>query len=292
MALICLPSFSQKVWPIYKGLPPYAIVADSSTEKQTFDGILRVSQVSLPTITGFFPKQPNGTSIVIFPGGGYKILAFSHEGTEVAQWLTTLGITAFVVKYRLPDSTYMTAKEKVPLTDALEAIALIRSKAEEWHLNPQKIGVLGFSAGGHLAAAASTHFIDFEGGIYTKKSKPNFSILVYPVIKSGKDGHMGSMTNLLGSQPTAAQMEWFSNELNVSEQTPPAILLHTATDGTVSVGNSVAYTEALWKKGIKASLHVYQDGPHGFGMKPTDKTISYANWLMDVQQWLLSMGFL
>mgnify|MGYP003633175420 FL=1 len=252
------------------------------------DSILQsTSKVSVPTLTIFKPKIPNGTSVVIFPGGGYHHLAMNKEGYKVAQFLNNLGITAFVLKYRLPDDAIMGDKQIGPLQDAQEAIRYVRRTVTVFNLDENKIGVLGFSAGGHLAATLSTRFTE---SVYKVKddisAKINFSILIYPVISMDSlITHQGSKTNLLGNSPSKEKTRTFSNEKQVSPLTPKTFLVHATDDTSVSVENSINYYLALKAHNIPVEMHVYEKGGHGFGLgkNGTSKSwsTSLANWLKE-----------
>ncbi|QOD60206.1 alpha/beta hydrolase [Polaribacter haliotis] len=274
---------------LWNGTIPNAINNSEFKEIKVFkDSILnKTSQVSVPTITIFKPEQPNGTSVVIFPGGGYKHLAINKEGYKVAKFLNNLGITAFVLKYRLPNNIIMKDKKIGPLQDAQEAIRFVRRKAEIWNLNKNKIGVIGFSAGGHLAATLSTQF---NKTVYKMKddvtSKINFSILIYPVI-SMEDSitHKGSKINLLGKFASKENTETFSNEKRVSTLTPKTFLVHASDDKSVPIENSLQYYLALKVNNIPVEIHIYEKGGHGFGLgkSGTSKswTSSLINWLIE-----------
>ena len=252
------------------------------------DSILQsTSKVSVPTLTIFKPKIPNGTSVVIFPGGGYHHLAMNKEGYKVAQFLNNLGITAFVLKYRLPDDAIMGDKQIGPLQDAQEAIRYVRRTVTVFNLDENKIGILGFSAGGHLAATLSTRFTE---SVYKVKddisAKINFSILIYPVISMDSlITHQGSKTNLLGNSPSKEKTRTFSNEKQVSPLTPKTFLVHATDDTSVSVENSINYYLALKAHNIPVEMHVYEKGGHGFGLgkNGTSKSwsTSLANWLKE-----------
>lgn len=251
------------------------------------NGILRIHKVTVPMITVYKPTAGNnkGTAIIICPGGSYTILASEYEGSDVAKVFREWGITAFVLKYRLPDDTTMRNKEIAPLQDAQRAIQLVRSKATEWGIDPARIGIMGFSAGGHVASTASTHFktavIDNPSGI---SLRPDFSVLIYPVISfTDSLAHMGSRTKLLGKDPAPAKVIEYSNELQVNAETPPAFLMHTADDKTVKVGNSIRYYEALIQNKVKAELHLYQAGGHGFGM---NNSTTSDQWMERLKNWL------
>lgn len=245
----------------------------------------RVSKVKSPTLTIFMPEKPNGTAVIICPGGGYARLAINKEGYRVGEWLNTLGITAFVLKYRLPDDRIMKEKSVGPLQDAQESMRFVRRNAEKWKINKDKIGILGFSAGGHLAATLSTHYDDKT---YQPKdmvsAKPNFSILIYPVISmTNKITHQGSRNRLLGKSPSVDFIEKYSIEKHVDASTSPAFLVHATDDVSVPVENSLAYYLALKNNGVSTELHLYQDGKHGFGL---GKNGTSENWTDHCRQWL------
>jgi acetyl esterase/lipase len=255
------------------------------------DGIVRISDITTPSMAVYEPTKgtANGTAVLICPGGGYRIEAASHEGTDVAAWFNSMGITAFVLKYRLPDDRQWSNKNEVPLQDAMQAMRLIRENAAKYSINPTKIGVMGFSAGGHLASTLSTHW--HRGTTIDENTKPNFSILVYPVISSGDMAHRGSFDALIGKTPTAEMSERYSNEKQVSQKTPPALLIHATDDKAVPVENSMLYYSALKKNNISASMLVYENGGHGFGLALKQKG-SVKNWPNDCRQWLIAMGLL
>jgi acetyl esterase/lipase len=245
----------------------------------------QLRKVVNPTLTMFVPENPNGTSIVICPGGGYAYLAIKKEGFIVAQWLNTLGITTFVLKYRLPSDDIMEDKSVGPLQDAQEAIRIIRRNAEKWQLNTERIGVLGFSAGGHVAATLSTHYKDEVYHVSdTTSAKPDFTILVYPVISMDeKIGHQGSRNRLLGINASKELKENFSNEKHIDSLTPPAFIVHASNDNGVLVENSLAFYLGLKNNKVSAELHLYQDGKHGFGL---GKTGTSQFWTQQCERWL------
>ena len=252
-----------------------------------------ISMVSRPTLTVFLPPQGkgNGTAVVICPGGGYTHLAMAHEGMEVARLLNEMGIAAFVLKYRLPADETIIDKTIGPLQDAQRAIQLVRQRAAEWAIKPEQVGILGFSAGGHLASTAGTHFgkatIDNKDNI---SLRPDFMILVYPVISfSDSLGHRGSRNALLGANPDAQLIQEYSNELQVTPQTPPAFIVHAEDDKTVPVANSIHFYESLLHNKVPAELHVYPKGGHGFGLhNPTTKD----QWADRMRNWMESNGWL
>ncbi|MDH5398789.1 MAG: alpha/beta hydrolase [Cyclobacteriaceae bacterium] len=252
-----------------------------TTERGNGD-VLRTWNVTDPTITYFKPtKKTSDAAVIICPGGGYKILAIEHEGTDIARWFNAQGITAFVLKYRLPDASIMENKSMGPLDDVMQAISLVKKKATEWDLNPDQIGVMGFSAGGHLAASASTLL---SGSAATR---PAFSILVYPVISMiDSIGHKGSRVNLLGLNPSNDKIRSFSPDEQVNENTPPAFLVHSSDDTAVKPDNSIRYFQALQRQGIPGELHIFNKGGHGYGMA---KQGTHAAWPEMCLRWLKTM---
>jgi acetyl esterase/lipase len=268
--------------------PSYIAVKDSDQYW------VRISKVSQPVLD-VYPAQndkANGSAVIICPGGGYQALAIKHEGAEVAAWLNSLGITAFVLKYRLPDDAIMKDKTIGPLQDVQEAIRLVRRRAKEWNIDLAKIGVIGFSAGGHLASSAGTHFNDkvYES-IDTVSARPDFSILIYPVISMDTAiTHMGSRNNLLGKRPAADLTIKFSNEKQVDENTPPTFLVHSLDDNAVPVQNSIGYALALKKFNVPCELHIYEKGGHGYGLGRTTGTES--TWTEACRKWLKVRGYL
>lgn len=272
ISLFTAMAFAQNhTLPLWPGNPPLQNASDLK-EEATQQGILRIANVQTPTIEVYLPTKQiaTGEAVVIFPGGGYGILAYDWEGTDFAKWLNAQGIAGIVVKYRLPISKSLTDPKEVPLMDAQRAIRLVRHHAETWNINPSKVGVMGFSAGGHLASTLSTQYNHEVNrsmdAIDTLSARPDFSILVYPVI-SFRDAavHSGSRKNLIGDNASQELMDRFSGELNVNSQTPPTFLVHAQDDKGVPIENSLLYYQALHKNGVKASLHIYPTGGHGFG---------------------------
>lgn len=226
-------------------------------------------------------------AVVICPGGGYWLKA-DHEGRPIAQWLNRLGISAFVLDYRV--APY---KHPLPWMDAQRAIRYVRHNAESWGIDPTRIGILGFSAGGHLASTAGTHF-DFgnagaEDPVERVSSRPDAMILCYPVISMGDYSHEGSRTNLLGDEPDLALVELLSNEKQVTGETPPTFLWHTADDDAVPVENSLIFAEALSRHKVNCALHVFSKGPHGVGLAEDNPQLSL--WTLLCEKWLQSIGF-
>ena len=293
LSLVCVSApKAQTVLPLWPGTPPNAIRNDTARERIWRDNILRISTVVTPTLTAYLPepRRSTGAAIMVCPGGAYGFLAFEHEGTQVAQWFASQGIAAFVLKYRLPDARLMTRQYEVPLADALQGLALIRKNTARWHLRPDRIGIMGFSAGGHLAATVSTHYHRAENAD-SAASKPDFAVLVYPVITTGPQAHQGSIDNLLGGDASDSLQLDFSNECQVTARTPPTLLLHPTPDATVSVENSLLYYSALQKAGVSAEMHLYADGGHGFGMNPPEPpAAAYGHWRQHLLGWLASRG--
>lgn len=276
------------LWPV--GQIPNDLKNTTIKEQSVTDanGILRISDITLPSMTVYKPQKSNGTAVLICPGGGYRIEAASHEGSDVALWFNSFGVTAFVLKYRLPDDRLWANKHEVALQDAMQAMRLIRQNASQYGVDVARIGVMGFSAGGHLAATLSTHW--HHGDKIDENTKPNFAILMYPVITSGEQAHRGSFDSLLGKIPAPEMLEYYSNEKQVTIKTPPTILIHATDDKAVPVENSMLYFSALKKMGVTASLLVYEDGGHGFGLA-TKKTGSVHNWPDHCRQWLTATGW-
>src|SRR5215204_6686258 len=227
--------------------------------------------------------------VLVCPGGGYSRLSDVKEGSEVAKWLNSLGISAFVLKYRLG----MRYHQPNQLLDAARALRTIRARAKEWNLDEKRIGILGFSAGGHLASTLGTHFdsgkTDATDPIERAGSRPDLMVLVYPVITMGEFTHQGSKKNLLGEKPTGDLIKLYSNELQVTKETPPTFLVHTMTDTAVPVENSLMFLSALRKAGVPSEFHLYEQGPHGFGLAPTNPIL--ATWTDRCADWLTLHGF-
>jgi acetyl esterase/lipase len=233
----------------------------------------------------------NGAGVVVCPGGGYRTLASDHEGRQVAEWLNTLGVSAFVLQYRLGPRYHHPA----PLQDAQRAITLARARAKDFGIDPARLGILGFSAGGHLAASAGTHFedgrVDAPDPIERVSSRPDFMILAYPVMSmAAAYAHSGSVLSLLGETPDPRLVEDLSNERRVTARTPPAFLFHTADDAAVPVENSLAFAQALHQAGVPVELHVFPKGRHGVGLAPEDPVLS--QWPGLCAAWLRAMGLL
>jgi acetyl esterase/lipase len=246
-----------------------------------------------PTLAIYRPTlhKANGTAVVVCPGGGYGFLADDHEGRQVANWLNERGVTAFVLRYRIAPRYHHPA----PLQDAQRALRTVRARAAEWHLDPKRIGIWGFSAGGHLASTAGTHFdrgkADAEDPIERVSCRPDFLILAYPVITMTTPlTHMGSRVNLLGKEPDPKLVEEFSNEKQVTRETPPTFLFHTDEDKGVLPENSVLFYLGLKKAGVPAELHIYEKGPHGVGLGQHDPVLS--TWPTRLAAWMGKQGLL
>lgn len=253
-----------------------------------------ITKISNPEMEVFLPskEKANGTAVLIFPGGGYGVVCIHHEGYDLAKWFAERGVAGIVLKYRLPSDEIMKDKSIGSLQDAQEAMRLVRRNAQKWNIQTDKIGVMGFSAGGHLASTLSTHFNE---QVYESKDKisarPDFSILIYPVISFDTAiTHMGSRTNLIGQNPDAQKVRHFSNELQVNEQTPQAFLVHSADDESVPVQNSIRYFEALQKNKVQAELHIYERGGHGYGMAIDGG--SESAWPEACLKWMKTKGWL
>jgi acetyl esterase/lipase len=216
----------------------------------------------------------------------------NHEGYQIAEWFNNIGVTAIILKYRLPNDKIMQDKTIGPLQDAQEAIRIVRRHSKEWNINPGKIGIMGFSAGGNLASTASTHFNDIVYSLSdTTSARPDFSILAYPVISMDSSiTHMGSRENLIGKKPSQEMVNKFSNELQVTSQTPPAFIVHSSDDKAVPVQNSLRYFDALNKAGVRSELHIYKLGGHGYGLGRN--ATSESTWPEALKKWMKDNGLL
>jgi acetyl esterase/lipase len=283
-------SFGQSGQPIllYPGKVPNSKTAPADYVERNNNG--SITKVTQPTLTIFLPdnNKSNGTAIIVIPGGGYSGLAFNHEGVDVAKKFADAGVAAFLLKYRLPSDLIMEDRSIGPLQDAQRAIQIIRERAGEWKIDTSKIGVIGFSAGGHLASTFGTHYkkalIDNKSNV---SLRPSFMALIYPVITMGELTHGGSKRNLIGQDATADQVNLYSNEKQVDANTPPAFLVHAQDDKVVPIQNSLMMYEAITKAG-KAEMHLYQAGGHGFGMN--NKTTP-DQWFDHCINWLKANQF-
>lgn len=256
-------------------------------------GALGQEAKDIPTLTPYLPAtgKATGAAVVICPGGGYGGLA-DHEGKDYALFLNDHGIAGLVLKYRLGSGGY---RHPRMLEDAARAVRLTRAKAGEWKLDPKRIGVMGSSAGGHLASTLLTHFdagkADATDPIERQSSRPDLGILCYPVISMGPNTHQGSKNNLLGKEPSAELVKLLSNELQVTKDTPPCFLWHTAEDTAVKVQNSMDFAAALQQNGVPFDLHVYQKGRHGLGLADKPPFTNAHPWSRDLVFWLKQQGF-
>ncbi|SHK39825.1 Acetyl esterase/lipase [Maribacter aquivivus] len=266
-----------------------------SLEKEVHEQneILRISKVQVPTIEVYLPskRDATGEAVLIFPGGGYGILAYDWEGTDIAKFFNSKGIAGVVVKYRLPSDVSQKDKRYVPLIDAQRAIRLVRNNAEKFNVESDKIGIIGFSAGGHLASTLGTHFNEkvykAVDDIDNESARPDFMSLGYPVISFGEMTHQGSKKNLIGENPTIDIVDYFSNEKQVTEQTPPTFLLHATDDTVVPVENSLLFYKAVKDKGGSATMHIYPKGGHGFGLGLHDEHLK--DWGERMIDWIVSL---
>jgi acetyl esterase/lipase len=250
-----------------------------------------------PTLAAYLPapEKAVGTAVVVCPGGGYGFLALDHEGKQIAAWLNERGIAAFILRYRIVTPKRPAPLHPAPMLDVQRAIRTVRSKAIEYGVRPDRIGVWGFSAGGHLASTAATHF---DGGqaessdpIDRVSCRPDFAILAYPVITlEGPTTHGGSRRNLLGSDPDPKLVELFSNDKQVTKETPPTFLFHTDEDNAVPPMNSILFYAALKKNGVPAELHIYEHGVHGVGLAQKDPVLS--TWSQGLEAWMKGRGLL
>ena len=277
--------------------PDYLRAVDTPTTEPlwagTVPGALGTADADIPTLTIYQPNrsQATGVMVVICPGGGYQNLAMDHEGHQVARWFTSRGVAAAIVKYRLGPKY----RHPAPLQDVLRAIRVVRSRAAELNVKADRIGVMGFSAGGHLASSAATLFAlkaaAVADGLEAVPSRPDFAILGYPVIVFGADvTHKGSQRNLIGETPSADLVTQLSTDRQVTAETPPTFLFHTSEDTAVPPQNSVAFYLALENAGVPAELHIYEKGRHGVGLAPDDREL--ATWPDRLLGWMRVRGLL
>ncbi len=262
------------LWP--KGAP--GAVGEEPTDK--------------PSLTIYSPPsdKANGAAMVVCPGGGYGALAMDHEGKQIGEWLNKHGVKAFVLKYRLGPRYHQPA----PMQDVQRAIRTVRSRAKEWNIDPKRLGVWGFSAGGHLASTAGTHFddgkADADDPIERASCRPDILVLAYPVISMELGvTHRGSRNNLLGQQPDAKLVDFYCNDKQVTAKTPPTFLFHTSADTAVLPENSIRFYQALLKNKVPCEMHIYEKGRHGVGLAASDKVLS--SWPDRLAAWLEQRGF-
>jgi acetyl esterase/lipase len=266
--------------PLYSKIPNY--IEAPNEESAQVRGVYMISKVSVPGYA-FFSAGEEGDAkpcVVICPGGGYGILASEHEGTVVAKYFNSIGVHAVVLKYRIPSSSHQVDPKYAPLQDAQQMMHLVRKNAKKWYVDPAKVGIMGFSAGGHLASSLATHYNDKL--IKSSKSlRPDFQILIYPVISFGQYTHMGSRNNLLGKDTTSQYIDYFSNELNVTANSPKAFLVHAKNDDAVPIENAFMYKSALEKSGVPVQLIEFEKGGHGFGMINSTSEIAWPTLLTE-----------
>jgi acetyl esterase/lipase len=285
--------YAQQTIPLYDGKVPNS---KPYTTKEWWqpqnNGDTIVHFISQPTLTVFLPEKSkaNGDAVIICPGGGYWITSIVKEGFAVARKFNEWGVAAFVLNYRIPNDSSMTDKKIGPLQDAQRAIQLVRLNAKKWNIKTDRVGIMGFSAGGHVASTAATHFQSgYIENVGNTNLRPDFTILIYPVISFQDNfGHIGSRDQLIGKSPPKSLIDSFSNEMQVTAQTPPAFLVHATDDNTVPVMNSISFYEALLKYKIPAEMHIYKAGGHGFGMyNSTNKD----EWMLQCKNWMESKGW-
>ncbi len=279
------------ILPLWDGEIPNHKATGEQEEFYTENNLVLLKKIQNPNITVYLPAKGNATgeAVIICPGGGYWVLAYYWEGRDIAKALNAKGIAAIVLKYRLPTSNNYIVRHKSPLLDAQRAMRMVRYHAKEWNIESNKIGIMGFSAGGHLASTLSTHFD--KGNLQAKDSieqiscRPDFSILVYPVISFNDEfTHQGSAKALLGENPSEELRNNFSNELQVTKDTPPTFLVHSSDDDAVPVKNSLVYYEALQKNNVPAEIHIYPYGGHGYSLAIGKGHL--AGWIDRCTDWI------
>ncbi|MBD1392825.1 alpha/beta hydrolase [Mucilaginibacter glaciei] len=277
---------------LYPGGVPNSKPTPATYKEQT-NSTFWITKVTIPTLTPYLPakENANGAAVVICPGGGYSGLASEHEGFTVAKAFNKIGVAAFVLKYRLPSDSIMIDKTIGPLQDAQRAIQMVRQDAAKWGINPNKIGIMGFSAGGHLASTEGTHFdkvlIDNKANISVR---PDFIVLLYPVVTMGEKTHQGSKEALLGKNPSQQMIDLYSNEKQVTANTPPTFIVHAEDDTVVPVENSLQLYQSLLNAKVKTEMHLFPEGGHGFGMKNATTKALWFDWMaawMDANGWLM-----
>jgi acetyl esterase/lipase len=283
---ISIHTAAQSIIPLYPGAVPNSKPYAMKEIRMEANGLLvGFRKISQPTLAVYLPdeKIATGAAVIICPGGGYEMESYRLEGTVIAEAFLRKGIAAFILKYRLPSDSIMIDKSIGPLQDAQQAIKTVRMHAGEWKINPAKIGIMGFSAGGHLASTAGTHFDkSYVPNEEKTNLRPDFMILIYPVI-SMKDEltHRGSRNALLGKTPTKELMDLFSNEMHVNSNTPPTWLTHTGDDNVVTVENSIRFYQELIRNKVPSEMHLYPKGNHGFILfQPTDE------WMQPLFNWM------
>ena len=291
--LICIIFFNMtsslaQYQPLYKTIPNN-IPSKNQEAESSSTGILIVEKVSIPSYQYFRVANDNTKRpcVIICPGGGYTILAAGHEGTDVAKYFNSIGVNAIVLKYRIPNAENQIDKTIAPLQDAQQAMLLARTNANTWGIDKNNIGIMGFSAGGHLASSLATHYNDVKIENPTKVSlRPDFQILIYPVISFGPEGHEGSRINLIGNandEKTKKAIDYFSSEKQITKDAPIAFLVHSKDDDVVPVANAIHYYDNLIAHKVPAELYLYEKGAHGYGMKnPTSEIV----WTSVMKTWM------
>jgi acetyl esterase/lipase len=290
MLFASITSAQEYTLPLYNGAIPNS-KSTGQKEKIEKSDITVITNVQVPDIAVYLPtkKFATGQAVVICPGGGYWILAWDLEGTDIARYLNSIGIAAVILKYRLPTYGNTIEPHKAPLMDAQRAMRLMRFNSKKWNIDPKKIGIMGFSAGGHLASTLGTHF-DYGNSasadsVEKLSCRPDFMILMYPVITfTDSCMHRGSREALLGKNPDPELVKYYSNELQVKKDTPPAFIVQAEDDTTVPVKNAFLMYDALEAKKIPVELHILSEGEHGFGLGEGNAHVS--EWTKDLELWL------
>lgn len=291
--LICIIFFNMtnslaQYQPLYKTIPNNIPTKNQEAESMNA-GILIIEKVSIPSYQYFRVSTDNTKRpcVIICPGGGYAILAAGHEGSDLANYFNSIGVNALVLKYRIPNAENQIDKSIAPLQDAQQAILLARTNADSWGIDENKIGIMGFSAGGHLASSLATHYNDIKIDNPSKISlRPDFQILIYPVISFGPEGHEGSRINLMGNakdDKTQKAIHYFSSEKQITKDTPPAFLVHSKDDDVVPVANATHYYDNLIAHKVPAEIYLYEKGGHGYGMKNATSEIL---WTSVMKTWM------
>ena len=274
--------------PLYKTIPNNIPTKNQEAESSS-TGILIIEKVSMPSYQYFRVANDNTKRpcVIICPGGGYSILAAGHEGTDVAKYFNSIGVNALVLKYRIPNDANQIDKTIAPLQDAQQAMLLARTNAENWGIDKNKIGIMGFSAGGHLASSLATHYNDIKIENPSSVSlRPDFQILIYPVISFGPEGHEGSRINLIGNvndEKTKKAIDYFSSEKQITKNSPPAFLVHSKDDDAVPVAGAIHYYDNLIENNVPAEIYLYEKGGHGYGMKNATSEIL---WTSVMKTWM------
>jgi len=288
-------SFSQNFeMPLWETNIPNFKKTDEKETSTPGGNFISIRNVQNPSIAVYLPSKGNtsGKAVLIFPGGGYGFLAYDWEGSDIAKWLNSKGIAAIVVKYRLPNSKSAIVRYQSPLLDAKRALRTVRYNAGKWNINKNQIGIMGFSAGGHLASTLGTHFNDNieskQDSIDAVSARPDFMALIYPVITLKPPfAHTGSRNSLLGENADPKLVDYFSNELQVKSDTPPTFLVHSADDKTVPVENSLQFYSALHQHGVSSEMHLYPEGGHGYSLALSKGHLQ--SWTDQFYDWVQSL---